>query len=180
MNMQLFHAIRPSNARSANRTKCKTLMLLTAMTVLATLPISVGLSAQQSPGDPRHEDEFTQIDVPGASFTLAFGINPRGDIVGLCGDSSFNNHGFLLSKGKFTTIDVPAATGTIPFGINPQGEIVGRYFDSNGKGHGFLLSNGTFTTIDVPRATYTIAFGINPRGDIVGEYGDRRGNLGLH
>jgi uncharacterized membrane protein len=143
-------------------------MLLTTMTVLATLPISVGLSAQQSPGDLRHAEEFTQIDVPGASFTVALAINPRGDIVGGYGDSNGNFHGFLLSKGKFTTIDVPAATDTIPLAINPQGKIVGEYFDSSGNAHGFLLSNGTFTTIDVPGAVLTEANGINPRGDIVG------------
>ena len=85
MNIQLFRAIRPSNVRSANRTKSKTLMLLTAITVLATLPISVGLSAQQ---------KFTSIDVPGATFTDASGINPRGDIVGLYFDTSGNRHGF--------------------------------------------------------------------------------------
>jgi hypothetical protein len=72
MNIQLFRAIRPSNVRSASRTKCKTLMLLTATTVLAALPISVGLSAQQ---------KFTTIDVPGATGTSADAINPRGDIV---------------------------------------------------------------------------------------------------
>ena len=89
MNIQLFRAIRPSNVLSANRTKSKTLMLLRAITVLATLPISVGLSAQQ---------KFTTIDVPGATFTDAVAINPRGDIVGAYIDTSGNFHGFLLSK----------------------------------------------------------------------------------
>ncbi len=73
MNNQLFRLIRPSCGRSANRTKCKTLTLITAITVLATLPISVGLSAQQ---------KFTTIDVPGATRTFALGINPPGDIRG--------------------------------------------------------------------------------------------------
>ena len=92
MNIQLFPVIRPSNVRSANRTKCKTLMLLTATTVLAALPISVGLSAQQ---------KFTTIDVPGATSTVALGITPAGEIVGGYTDSSGNTHGFLLtSDGK--------------------------------------------------------------------------------
>src|SRR5438270_911714 len=158
MNIQLFRVIRPSCVRSANRTKCKTLMLLTATTVLATLPISVGLSAQQ----------FTTIDVPGATATFALSTNPPGDIVGDYQDSRGNSHGFLLSKGKLTTIDFPGALGTLAFGINPQGEIVGLYFDSSGNGHGFLLSNGTFTTIDVPGATFTAAESITPQGGIVG------------
>ena len=61
-------------------------MLLTAITVLATLPISVGLSAQQ----------FTTIDVPGATATFALSTNPPGDIVGDYQDSRGNSHGFLL------------------------------------------------------------------------------------
>ena len=107
MNMQLFRVIRPCNVRSASCTKCKALTLLTAMTVLAALPISVALSAQQ---------KFTTIDVPGATGTFAELINPGGDIVGIYDDTS--EHGFLLSKGKFTTIDVPGAVETEANGIN--------------------------------------------------------------
>ncbi len=167
MNIQLFRVIRPSNVRSAHHTKCKTLMLLMATTVLATLPISVGLSAQQ---------KFTTIDVPGAAATFALSTNPRGDIVGDYEDSSFGSHGFLLSKGNFTAIDFPGALDTLSFSINPQGAIVGLYHDSSGNGHGFLLNNGTFTTIDVPGATFTAAETIGVQGDIVGFYNDSSGN----
>ena len=38
---------------------------------------------------------FTQIDVPGAIFTEAFGINDAGQIVGGFNDST-GSHGFLL------------------------------------------------------------------------------------
>ena len=41
---------------------------------------------------------FTTFDVPGASLTIAFSINPRGDIVGDYVDASGNTHGYLLSK----------------------------------------------------------------------------------
>src|ERR1700719_2054577 len=148
--MKLFRVIRPTNVRSANRTKCKTLMLLTATTVLATLPISVGLSAQK----------FTTIDVPGATSTAAEAINPQGDIVLAVSEASGNVPGFLLSKGKFASFAVPAAFDTTPLGINPQGDIVGVYDNA----HGFLLSKGKFTTIDVPGAVAAVPFGINPQG----------------
>ena len=46
--------------------------------------------------DPK--GNFTTFDVPNASFTSAFGINDRGDIVGLFTDSSFRNHGFLMEN----------------------------------------------------------------------------------
>ena len=45
---------------------------------------------------------FTTIDVPGASSTLAVGINSRGDIVGQY-SAGGTTHGFLLDKeGTFT------------------------------------------------------------------------------
>jgi hypothetical protein len=60
---------------------------------------------------------LTNIDVPRAlaGSTIPNGINPQGDIVGSCRDSTNNFHSFLLSKGRFTVIDVPAA-----FGIQPS------------------------------------------------------------
>src|SRR5712675_2462200 len=49
---------------------------------------------------------FTQIDVPGAIFTTASGINNAAQIVGTFGDVSVG-HGFLDTGGSFTQIDVP-------------------------------------------------------------------------
>jgi uncharacterized membrane protein len=120
---------------------------------------------------------FTTIDVPGSSFTVASGINPRGQIVGFYPDNiPPKRHGFLYDAGAFTTIDVPGAIETLPFAINPRGQIVGVYNDSSGT-HGFLYDAGAFTTIDVPGSSFTVASGINPRGQIVGEYFD---GIGLH
>lgn len=82
---------------------------------------SVALStAGRAPG-------LSTIDVPGASFTSATGINPQGDIVGQYDDEAGRRHGFLLVDGAFTTIDYPNAVSTGAFGINPQGDIVGNY-----------------------------------------------------
>lgn len=44
------------------------------------------------------DGEFTTIDFPGGHGRFAFGINPCGDIVGLYGDASGTNHGFLLTR----------------------------------------------------------------------------------
>src|SRR5437879_3297950 len=50
---------------------------------------------------------YTTLDVPGATLTSAFGINPSGEIVGAYRDAAFKGHGFLLDKGSYTTLDVP-------------------------------------------------------------------------
>src|SRR6266540_290791 len=143
-------------------------MLITRTRRFTTLGLALLFAICMFSSGFAHDHGFTTIDVPGASSTEAFGINPEGNIVG-----SYLNaaglHGFLLSKGAFTTIDVPGASGTAAFGINPQGDIVGGYSNATGT-HGFLLSKGVFTTIDVPGASYTEAHGINLQGDIVGRY----------
>src|SRR6266849_302154 len=83
-------------------------------------------------------DTFTTIDFPGATATQAWGINPRGDIVGFYVRDGVH-HGFLLSGDSFTTIDFPDASSTSAYGINRRGDIVGEYTLA-GTRHGFLLN----------------------------------------
>jgi hypothetical protein len=112
---------------------------------------------------------FTTIDFPGASTTTPWGINTRGDIVGLFVNADKSTHGFLLSEGQYSQIDFPGATGTELYGINPAGDLVGVY-TLDGRRRGFLQKKGQFTKIDFPDATSTETGAINPRGDIVGLY----------
>ena len=93
---------------------------------------------------------LTTIDFPGATQTIAFGIDSSGDIVGSYVQASLR-HGFVLSRGTFTTIDVFGAASTALTGSNPEGDLVGGYV-SAGVNHGVLFSGGTVTTIDVPGA----------------------------
>jgi uncharacterized membrane protein len=50
--------------------------------------------------EKRNGGEFTSIDLPGAIWTAAAGINARGDIVGTYIDQGGKTHGFLLSRGE--------------------------------------------------------------------------------
>jgi uncharacterized membrane protein len=156
-----------------NTTRSHIYLPIAAMIV--TAPLAVPAAVQnQVPFEGTTEAsaltfDFAPIDVPGASFTLARGINPQGDIVGFY-SAGVTTPGFLLHEGTFISIDVPGASFTRPRGINAQGDIVG-FHGAGGVTHGFLLDKeGSFTTIDVPGGSSTMAFGINPRGDIVGNY----------
>jgi len=102
---------------------------------------------------------FVKIDVPGATFTIANGINARGDIIGPYHDANGIGHGFLLHKGVFTTLNFPCASFTGARAINARGDIVGRIQFADGIDHAYLLHDGKFTQIDFPGA-----FGTNPRG----------------
>ena len=82
-------------------------------------------------------DDFTNIDVPGATNTYAFDINDRGETVGGYTDAAGVSHGFVERHGKFTTVDVPGALVTQIFGNDARGDLAGVFVDSNGV-HGFV------------------------------------------
>lgn len=115
---------------------------------------------------------FSTIDYPGATTTVASGVNDAGDVVGSY-TASFLNHGFLLRSGTFTTIDFPGAYSTAAQAINESGEIVGSFNAGGNSDHGFILQGTTYTRFDYPGAVITRPYAINNAGDIVGEYVDR-------
>ncbi len=127
------------------------------------------LLAGASNGLGQQGPTFTTIDFPGAATTTPWGINTRGDIVGLYANADKTTHGFLLSQGQYSAIDFPGATGTELYGLNSAGDVVGVY-TLDGIRHGFLQKRGQFTKIDFPGAASTETSAINPRGDIVGFY----------
>src|SRR5262249_42405148 len=83
---------------------------------------------------------FTNIDVPGATTTEAWGINNSGVIVGDYVDGGGIFHGFVKSGDSFTPVDFPGACGTSAKGINNSGAIVGNWCDSSPQHaqHGYL------------------------------------------
>jgi len=117
---------------------------------------------------------YTQLDYPGAkNYTVAWGINSSGEIVGIYDDPvTANQTGFLLSGGTYTSIVVPGASLTFTEGINKASVIVGYYFDNSGNSHGFTWNKGTITTIDYGNGyPNTYLAGINDSGAVVGGYG---------
>ncbi len=118
------------------------------------------------------EAGFTQIDVPGAFATRAFGVNAVGQVVGSYTDAT-GTHGFLWDDGAITTIKVPLAISTEAWGINPQGDIVGRYRKAaNPRTFGFLLRDGVYTDISVGNHLHTLPIKISPSGEIAGCFHD--------
>ena len=112
----------------------------------------------------------TTIDYPGATQTLAFGMNTAGDVVGSYIDAAGMEHGFVLRDGAFTSFDYPGAVWTEGWGINSQGEIAGQYGLMDMTMHGFRLRNGEFTPVEVPGQPNTMPQRIGPDGTIVGCY----------
>lgn len=114
---------------------------------------------------------FTTIDIPGAGYTEAYGINNAGFIVGHFSDAT-GDHGFVRHpNGTYTTYDVSGADQTVGFGINASGAIAGSYFGSPPAPQGFIRSSaGAISLLGPPDS---VAQGINDAGKVVGAAGSQ-------
>lgn len=135
--------------------------------------------------DPR--GRVTTFAVPGASATLATGINDRGQIAGTwfddgvtIGDAPYppgTVHGFVRQPGgRITTIDLPRFANTAVTDINDRGQLVGQNAEFTAEqAVGFLREpNGRVTVIDLPgRANVEEFLALNDRGRVVGQWDDR-------
>lgn len=113
---------------------------------------------------------FEQLDVPGASATLAIGINNGGEISLTAFNSSSIASGATLRNGHYKTLNVPNMTNTEALAINVHGwiNLIGQ--DSSGAWHGFLYKGGAFTEYNVTNATNTFGYGLNDAGKLTGGY----------
>jgi uncharacterized membrane protein len=113
---------------------------------------------------------YETIALPGASLTVPYRSNDRGQVVGSYLDAAGAPHGFLLEDGVYTEIETPGFPRAQLLGINDSGRIVGGYVDDGGTVHGLMRDErDRFTTFDAPGATTaTGAIDINDRRQIVG------------
>lgn len=116
--------------------------------------------------------EFTTIDVPGALWTSANGINNLGHVVGTYSDGN-GSHGFIYDGTGYLTIDYPGGNpgNTGIKDINDSGKMVGEYNDGH-KWQDFILDNGGFSTYSFPGKTETSINGLNDAGVAAGGYYD--------
>jgi hypothetical protein len=88
---------------------------------------------------------FISLAVPGASSTMALGVNNSDEVVGtytVGSGSSAVMHGFTWTpQHGFSTVDDPHGIGTTTInGVNDFGQLVGFYVDANGNTDGFLAA----------------------------------------
>jgi probable HAF family extracellular repeat protein len=126
---------------------------------------------------------FGMIDFPRSPDSTAFGVNSKGDIVGIYGPNlpvwEGETQSYFLEGDTFHKIGFPGAPYTSAFGINKKREIVGWYYDSSGNGawHAFLKKGQNYTNIDYPGADNTAAININDAGEIIGIYFQNSGGF---
>jgi hypothetical protein len=136
---------------------------------------------------------YKQLDYPDAGpeqsqqtcQTFAFGINNRGQIVGLYDRWRLEGGKWVCdgpdkpflreADGTFLTPQLGFTESAQINGINPRGLTIGNYLDNCGsdacKEYGFLREpKGTTRIIAVEGAWDTMPTGINPQGQVVGRY----------
>jgi hypothetical protein len=93
-----------------------------------------------------HGGQFITLSAPGASSTMALGVNDSDEVVGaytVGSGSSAVMHGFTWTpQHGFSTVDDPHGIGTTTInGVNDRGQLVGFYTVDNGNiTDGFLAT----------------------------------------
>jgi probable HAF family extracellular repeat protein len=119
------------------------------------------------------------LGVPAFNFSIAYGINNAGQIVGISG--SLNNgypYAFLYTPGAGMTAMYPLPM-LLQHGpsqanaINNNGEFTGWYATGTGE-HAFVYNIGTATMTDIgsPNAQSSFGEAINDAGQVAGYYGN--------
>jgi probable HAF family extracellular repeat protein len=110
-------------------------------------------------------------NLPGGIFSVAKGINDRGQIVGdAATDGFFVPHAFLFEYGAMVDLGtLPGGTFSEPSSVNNRGQVVGEANTASGDIHAFLFENGAMVDLGtLPGGSFSRAAGINDRGQVVG------------
>ena len=121
---------------------------------------------------------FTGANFPGATSSMATGINNVGDVSGIYVDFGGITHGFTEIGGVFTTVDDPSsAVFNQSLGINNSGQTVGYYAPTTSGFPGDVANTqlqNVFYNVDqlLPANLNSQAVGINSQGipSVVGYY----------
>ena len=125
---------------------------------------------------------FTELNVPGAGSTQAFGISNNGLVVGQAiessGDLGFTYDISTNQYDTFTLPGLPSGATFVPFGINNAGEVVGTYSSPSGEFSVFLYTPGSSSYTLLPQNPAavigffegTFGVGIDDAGDLAGNY----------
>ena len=113
--------------------------------VLVCVVVALLMGAQPVLGQPGGARELSITDLgtlPGGDFSVAWGINSRGQVVGYSQTASGATiHAFLWEDGRMTDLGtLPGGEFSVAHGINARGQVVGSCNPASGAGHAVLWS----------------------------------------
>jgi len=119
-------------------------------------------------------NQFTSLEPPGSIFSLAFGIDDSGRVVGQAEDEQGVFRGWYFD-GSYHSVELGIGETAI-WDVNDDSSALIAWQDENGNSRSSLYHGGKLTGIDVPGAVGTIARGIDNAGDVVLSWSDDLSN----
>jgi len=109
--------------------------------------------------------QFTDLEPPGSIFSLAFGVDDLGRVVGQAEDMQGIFRGWYFD-GSYHSVELGVGETAI-WDLNSNSQALIVWQDETGNSRSSLYQSGKLTDIDVPGAVSTTARGINNAGDVV-------------
>ncbi len=113
---------------------------------------------------------MTDLGTLGGTYSLAYGINNSGQVVGFghtVGDAAA--HATLWNGTVVTDLGTLGGTSSYAFGISDSGQVVGKAYTAAGDQHATLWNGTTATDLGTLGGKISAAYAINNSGQIVGD-----------
>lgn len=117
---------------------------------------------------PRYE--VVDLGTLGGSYSVAYGINDSGQVVGESETAAGQLHAFVWDEGVgMVDLGTLGGSASSAYAINNAGRVVGSARTANGELHAFLWRDGEMIDLGLlPGGSCTEATAINDAGQIVG------------
>src|SRR5262249_4132542 len=109
----------------------------------------------------------TDLGTLGGKGSQAYGLNGKGQVIGLADTASGEGHAFLWTRNQM--IDLGTLGGeSFAYGINNSAQVVGYYLKANGDKRPFLWEHGYMIDLGDFGGPEGDAWGINESGQVAG------------
>lgn len=113
----------------------------------------------------------TDLGTLGGAFSMGYGVNNKGQAVGMSLiPGNKNLHGFLYAEGKMTDLGTLGGSESGANAVNDGGQVTGHAdIKTKGKRHAFLWQKGQMSDLGTSRADDSDGLAISNAGQVAGQ-----------